>query len=115
MGYGQIGVFGLYPHSLQENTFQAVLITDGNYSYTIFTYKCGLMEWDNEATIGFNAAGNPYENHNPSSSDVACINLEFSDWSNVDYLLSNENPEIPAPGRIIHQSCFYKCSLLSYR
>ena len=92
---------------LQENTFQAILITDGDYSYSMFTYKCGLMEWDNNPTIGFNAAGNPYDNHVPSSSDVACLNSQFTNWSNVDYLLSNENSEIPVPSKEL-LVCFHK-------
>ena len=81
----------------QENTFQAILITDGNYTYTIFIYQCGLMEWDNGATIGFNAGGDPYANNNPSTSAVACLNSPNSNYSNVVFLLSNENPEIPLP------------------
>ena len=58
----------------KENTFQAVLITDGEYSYTVFTYKCGLLEWGSGATIGFNSAGGRYANNDPSSSAVACDN-----------------------------------------
>ena len=73
------------------------MITDGTYSYTVFTYKCGLMEWDNGATIGFDAASDTYANHDPSSSDVACLNMQYSNWSNVVYLLSNESPETPVP------------------
>ena len=84
-----------------QNTFQAILITDGTYSYTIFTYKCGLMEWDNGATIGFNAAGNPYANNDPSSRAIACVNTPESDWSNVVYVLSNANPEDPAPRKLM--------------
>ena len=84
-------------YDLHENTFQAILITDGSYSYTIFTYQCGLMEWDNGATIGFNAAGEMFANHNPSSSDVACLNSPDSAWSNVIYRLSNETTELPPP------------------
>ena len=85
---------------LQENTFQAIVASDGISTYTIFTYKCGLMEWDNIATIGFSAAGNPFINHDPSSSDVACVNSPDSNWSNVVNLLSNNNPEIPPPGKV---------------
>ena len=81
----------------KDNTFQAVLITDGVYSYTIFTYKCGLMEWDNGAIIGYNAAGESFANHDPSTSDVACLNSPDSDYYNAIYLLSNESPEIPSP------------------
>lgn len=89
---------------MQENTYQTILITDGTYSYTIFIYKCGLLEWDNDATIGFNAAGDPYANNDPSSSDVACLNVQYSSWSNVEYLLSDESPETPVPRTSSSQS-----------
>lgn len=59
---------------------------------------CGLMEWDNGATIGFSAAGNPYENYDPSSSDVACLNSPESDITNVVFLLSESSPELELPG-----------------
>jgi hypothetical protein len=90
--------FGLF--NSEENTFQAILITDGYYSYTIFTYQCDLMEWDNGATIGFNAAGEMFANHIPSSSDVACLNSPDSAWSNVIYRLSNETSELPPPTNV---------------
>ena len=77
-----------------QNTFQALIITDGTYSYAIFTYMCGLLEWDNGVTIGYSAAGDPYENHDPSSEDVACENSPDSEWNNVVYRLSEENPEV---------------------
>lgn len=84
-------------NNMQENTFQAILITDGTYSYTIFTYQCGLMEWDNGATIGFNAAGEIFANHNPSTADIACLNSPDTDWSNVVFLLSTNTSEPPPP------------------
>lgn len=74
-----------------------ILVSDGIYSYAIFTYKCGLMEWSRTPTIGYNAGGEHFANHDPSSSAVACLNTPTSDYSNVIYLLSNESPEIPAP------------------
>lgn len=74
-----------------------ILITDGTYSYSIFTYNCNLMEWDNGVTIGFNGGSSFYENHNPSSSDVACLNRPDSNWTNVIYLLSNDSPELSPP------------------
>ena len=85
---------------MQDNTFQAILVTDGVYSYAIFTYKCGLMEWDRGANIGYNAAGESFANHDPSSSAVACLNVPVSDYSNIIYLLSNESPEIPTPRKL---------------
>ena len=78
----------------QQNTFQAILITDGLSSITIFTYKCGLLEWDNGVTIGYNAAGDPYDNYDPSSSDIACENDPNSDWNNVVYVLSENDPDV---------------------
>lgn len=84
--------------SLQENTFQVILITDGTYSYTVYTYMCGLLEWDNGATIGFNSAGGRYANNDPSNSDVACLNSPDSPWNNVIFRLSDDSPEYPTPG-----------------
>lgn len=84
-------------YHVQENTFQAILITDGTYSYTLFTYNCELTEWDNGVTIGYSAGGDPFDNNNPSSSEVACLNQPFSNYSNVIYLLSDASPEIPPP------------------
>ena len=55
------------------------------------------MEWGSNPTIGFSAAGNPFINHETSSSDIACVNNPESDWSNVVYLLSENNPEDPPP------------------
>ena len=75
------------------------MITDGEYSYTVFTYFCGLMEWGSFANIGFNSAGGQYANNDPSSSDVACESSPESEWSNVVYRLSDANPEFPAPGK----------------
>lgn len=81
-----------------QNTFQAVMITDETYTLTIFTYKCGLMDWDSGATIGYSAGGDPYDNHDPSSRSVACVNSPDSDWSNVVYLLSEQ----PTPRKTLH-------------
>lgn len=68
----------------------------------MFTYNCNLTEWDDGVTIGFNGGGSSfYENHNPSSSDVACLNLPDSEWSNVVHLLSSDSPEIPPPSNLI--------------
>lgn len=59
------------------------------------------MNWDNGATIGYNAGGDPYDNHDPSSSDVACVNSPDSDWSNVIYQLSEDTPEDPPAGTLL--------------
>ena len=89
----------------QDNTFQAILISDGTYTYVIFVYFCGLLEWGSP-TIGYNAAGGSFSNFETSSVQVACLNQPLSDWSNVVYRLSTASAEIPLPG-IIHTPNFH--------
>ena len=76
---------------IQNNTYQAVLITDGNQkSYSVITFKCDSLNWAGEATIGFNAGGDYYENHLLSglslSNAVACVHND-SMWNNVIFNL----------------------------
>ena len=76
--------------TVQGNTFQGILITDGWRSYAVFTYKCGLLEWSGGATIGFYAEGDFYMNHPLSgvnSTQIACVNGDLL-WSNVVYSLN---------------------------
>ena len=72
------------------------------------------MEWDNGATIGFSAAGNPYANHDPSSNAVACVNTPESYWSNVVYLLSSASPEYPAPRESLSATHVTVCNWFLY-
>ena len=58
------------------------------------------MEWDNGATIGFSAAGDPYANNDPSSSEIACLNTPLSNWTNVIFRLSDSNPELEPPSKL---------------
>ena len=67
---------------LQTNTYQAVIITDGVYSSTLFTYTCGDLEWsatgNRPAVVGYNAGGTYFENHRSSgfdtvANDVSCV------------------------------------------
>ena len=85
---------------IQENTYQAILITDGTYSYAVFTYKCGLLEWGDDATIGFNAPGGFYHNHELSYPGIDCVNYPNSNWSNIVYLLSNVTPEVELTSKL---------------
>ncbi len=87
---------------MQVNTFQAILITDGTASYTVFTYRCGSMGWSfNGATIGYNAAGDYFENHPNTGSfvshEIACLNRPGSEWFNVVYNISVDTPGTLAP------------------
>ncbi|CAI8033001.1 Low-density lipoprotein receptor-related protein 6, partial [Geodia barretti] len=72
-----------------NNTYQAVLVTDGDTkSYAIFTYKCGSLGWSEEAIVGYNAAGDYYMNHPLSglylTQSIACVHTD-SVWNNVIY------------------------------
>ena len=56
------------------------------------------MEWDNGVTIGYSDGADFFLNNIPSTSEVACLNLPVSNFSNVIYRLSSADPEIPPPG-----------------
>ena len=84
-------MYGVCGFISQANSYQAVLITDGNQkSYAVFTFQCGLLNWAGDATIGFNAGGDYYENHPLSglslSNAIACVHND-SVWNNVIYNL----------------------------
>lgn len=77
---------------LQTNTYQGIVITNGQQSYALFVYQCNRMGWSGNATIGFSAAGNFYQNHHlsgtPNAKTIACMNLTGSVRSNIVYQLS---------------------------
>ena len=56
------------------------------------------MEWDNGATIGYTASTEHYDNHNPSSSDIACVNIPSDNVTNVFYTLHEAEPLATEPG-----------------
>lgn len=66
-------------------------------TYAIFIYECGLLEWDNTATIGYNSPDH-YDNHDPSGLDIACINFPNNNFSNVFYHLHQAEPLPIEPG-----------------
>ena len=79
--------------TLQSNTYQAVVITDGSSTYTVFTYLCNDLD---NTTLGgrigyYNDSCNFVED--PSSSAqmsfmVACENEDISLWNNIVYHLT---------------------------
>ena len=79
--------------TLQSNTYQSVVITDGSSTYTVFTYLCDDLD---NTTLGgrigyYNDSCNFVED--PSSSAqmsfmVACENEEISLWNNIVYHLT---------------------------
>ena len=56
------------------------------------------MQWDNTATIGYNAGPDHHDNHDPSSSDIACANSETNNFTNVYYRLHEAEPLPIEPG-----------------
>ena len=81
-------------YRLQENTYQALVITDGENSYAVFTYMCDLMQWSGRwryPTIGYNAAGTLFANHpltaRKEANQIDCIN-DDSQYVNVAYEIS---------------------------
>ena len=84
-----------YCASLQTNTFQGIVITNGNQSYALYTYKCGTLSSNGNrtnGTIGFNSDGNYFRNFPLSGTsrvnEVACLNLPNTLWSNLLYSLT---------------------------
>ena len=87
--------------SLQVNTFQAVLATDGSSTYVLFLYED--IQWgDTSTSIGFNAGDNlRFFNLDTSTITNGILNIESS--SNVG-----------VPGRYIFrvdQNSNYLCDL----
>ena len=76
---------------LQTNSsaFQAVLASQGNKTYAIFTFKCGLFDWNGtNAIIGFSASNTVFANFPLSrlvEANIDCLNSPTSNWSNIAY------------------------------
>ena len=72
-----------------SSSFQAVLASHGKKTYAIFTYKCGLLDWNRtNVIIGFSASNTLFANL-PLSRQVQpsidCFNSPTSNWSNIAY------------------------------
>uniref|UniRef100_A0A1X7VD55 Ig-like domain-containing protein n=1 Tax=Amphimedon queenslandica TaxID=400682 RepID=A0A1X7VD55_AMPQE len=69
----------------RQNTFQAILTTDGSDTHIIYTYKCGDIMWDNyysRSVVGYNIAGGRYENHRGSGIPGELLKLGCYDDMN---------------------------------
>lgn len=108
---------------LQLNTFQAILTTNGSKSYAVFTYHCGDLQWLRDATIGYNAPPDNYENHPLTGTDIypdtiACVHTE-SEWNNVIYdlepspIILGMTPEPTTSIGITTHSTLYWCVLMN--
>ena len=78
-----------YFHNLQANTFQCVLVSDGQLSFAIFLYADGLIQWaesENEvgrfaATVGVNTGVTGRYLRVPQSGTPSIIEIDTT--SNV--------------------------------
>lgn len=89
----------LIPYIIQTNTYQAVVISDGTETYSIFTYNCEQLHWigevGNYASVGFNVLSNmenfpSFANHDlsrtPNVGMLACNHTSQGvPWTNTIY------------------------------
>ena len=84
-------------NAVQQNSYQAIVITDGADSYALFTYNCEQMQWTGywqHGVVGYNAKGDYYDNHPASGFEVvgtavACANdLYGTPWNNLIFKTS---------------------------
>lgn len=74
------------------------------------------MQWARSPTIGFNAAGELFENHPNTGSnfadDIACVNDPDSVWNNVIYSITSslnetrQNPPTIEPRELYYDSYY---------
>ena len=77
-----------------------MVITDGSKSYTVFTYKCGSLEWSgsfNNAVIGYNMHGY-FMNHSLSAqnnaANISCLQNHTTPWSNLVYQIGDREDDL---------------------
>lgn len=85
---------------MQTNAYQAIVITNHEESYAIFTYNCGEVQWSaglgRYSTIGFYSASDGiFENHpltgQPNINMIACD--PNPDINNVVYSIGTVNQQ----------------------
>lgn len=83
----------------QRNSFQAIIISNDEQSFAVFTYNCNMLGWTglfNNAVIGYNVGEGVdgsfprFDNYGlsgqPNVNLVACLNEEFGvEWSSLVY------------------------------
>ena len=83
-----------FSSSSQVNTFQGTVITNGYQSFSVFTYRCGNLQWSGGAVIGFKVSDKMHEIHEltgNNASVIACQNFPRSVWNNIVYQLSESS------------------------
>ena len=92
----------------QTNTFQAIIMTNGNQSYAVFIYLCGALSSSGnvtDGTIGFNSDGSYFRNYplsgTPRLPEVSCLNHPRTMWTNLLYSLT------PSSGSLLYNYVNY--------
>ena len=75
-----VGNIVMHTFLLQANTFQVVIVTDGQQTFVFFIY--GDIEWGDDANIGFNAGDGVRSFMLSGALTNQSMNVE--DGSNVD-------------------------------
>ena len=75
---------------LQVNTFQGLIVTDFQRSFSVFIYHCGDLTYSTSNTaIGFDTADGHFANHpatiRGNAHHISCLNNPVSPWVNVIY------------------------------
>ena len=72
-----------------SSSFQAVLASQGKKTYAIFTYKCGLLDWNRtNVLVGFSASNTLFAKFPLSRQlqpSIDCFSSQTSNWSNIAY------------------------------
>lgn len=73
-------------------------------TYAIYTYDCDNLTWSDEATIGYNAAGDFFMNHPLSGEQhaniIGCVHTDEEIFFNnvvYDLVTSNLTDDLPPP------------------
>ena len=102
----------LFTHLIQ-NTYEALLITDGISSYAVYTYNCDTLGWgsphnaERYSAVGYTINSEftndtlfqPYENYilsrYPRVIGVACINTQRGiPWNNLVYKVGESTDQL---------------------
>ena len=69
------------------------MVTDGANSFAIFIYRCGDLQWNGGATIGYGASSEMFSNHrlsrSPIITSIGCLNTPDNQFFTVLYEITN--------------------------
>ena len=97
----------------QRNTFQAIIISDGERTFAVFTYNCDMLEWTGQyehAVVGYSVGEGVddnfprFDNYGLSGQSnvnlVACSNEHVGvQWSNLVYKIGDISGDVAQENR----------------